>query len=193
MSQVEEKTVAEWCILRTSSSLTLRLAAALRDAGYQAWTPTEITTRRVSRSRKRVEHPTAITPSFVFVAHSSLTELIALARAPSQTHLVWDRHERRMVQRGFPHFTVFRSMGSYPRIADASLNPLRLIERRRKPTVKPTAFSKGDEVRYPDAGFEGLVGTVEGVRGRFALVQFPGLPIAVQIDPRYLQPVKQAA
>ena len=193
MSQVEEKQVDEWCILRTSPSQTLKLTTALCDAGYVAWTPSEITTRRMSRSRKRVEHPAPITPSFVFVSRDSLTELIALARSPSLTHLVWDREQRRMVQRGFPHFTVFRSMGAYPRISDASLNPLRLIERRRKPAVKPTAFKTGDEVRFPDAGFEGLVGKVEGVRGRYTLVAFPGLPIAVQIDPRHLQPVRQAA
>lgn len=193
MNALEDTSTGDWCILRTSASQTLKLTTALREAGYQAWTPVEITTRRVSRSRKRVEHPTAITPSFVFVPRASLTELIALARSPSQTHLVWDAEQRRMVQRGLPHFTVFRSMGAYPRVSDASLNPLRLIERQRKPAVKPTVFCRGDEVLFPDAGFEGLVGKVEGSRGKFALVLFPGMPIAVMIDPRYLQPATRAA
>jgi hypothetical protein len=145
------------------------------------------------RSRKRIERPIPITPSFVFVSRDRLTELIALARSASLNHLIWDKEQRRMVQRGFPQFTVFRSMGAYPRIPDASLNPLRSIERRRKPAVKPTSFAIGDQVQYPDAGFEGLTGKVEGIKGRYTLVQFPGLPIAVQIDPRYLQPVKHAA
>lgn len=185
--------MTDWCILRSPPSLTIRLTDALGAAGYTAWTPVEIVVRRVARSRKRIERRLPITPSFVFASYSSLTELIALARSESMTHLVWDRDQRRMVQRGFPQFTVFRSMGAYPRISDASLNPLRLIERRRKPAVKPTEFKVGDEVQYPDAGFEGLTGKVEGVRGRYTLVIFPGLPIAVQIDPRFLRPAQRAA
>lgn len=182
-----------WCILRTAPALTLRLASALREAGFEAWTPIEISTRRVSRTRLKVEQSTPITPSFVFAPFADLSALIALARSPAQSHLVWDKRQRRMVHMGLPYFTVFRSMGAYPRVSDASLNPLRLIERQRKPAVKPTVFRRGDEVLFPDAGFEGLVGKVEGSRGKFALVLFPGMPIAVLIDPRYLQPALRAA
>lgn len=185
--------VHDWCILRTSPSQTLKLAASLQEAGYEVWTPVEIVTRRLPRSRRRIEQMVPITPSFVFAAQESLGELIALARSAALSHLVWDKVERRMVQRGFPQFTLFRSMGAYPRVSDASLDPLRALERRLKPIVKPTTFALGDDVIYPDAGFQGLAGVVVGVRGRYTLVQFPGLPISVQIDPRYLQHAKLAA
>lgn len=185
-------TETTWCILRTSAGRTLSVASALIEAGYEAWTPTETIVRRATRSRKRVEEPSPITPSFVFVNRDRLTDLLTLSRSPSQTHLIWDSEQRKMVLRGIPHFSVFRFMGTYPAIADRDLEPLRRIERQGKPKAALRTFVAGDEVLYPDAGFEGLTGTVEGNRGRYVVVSFPGLPIQVKIDARHLR-LSQAA
>lgn len=192
MSQVEN-IGAQWCILRTSASQTLRLATALRDAEFNVWTPVEVVTRRASRSRKRVEQPTPITPSFVFADRSALSELLSLSYSPSMMYRVWDTEQRRMVLKGVPHFTVFRFIGAYPSIPDKALDPLRRIERQVRPKALVATFKDGDQVLYPDAGFEGLAGKVTGMKGRLVMVEFAGLPIPVQIDPRHLFPAKAVA
>jgi hypothetical protein len=182
-----------WCILRTSGSRTLTLRRALADAGFEVWTPTEENVKREGPGRKRVPEASAITPSFVFARFDRVRELAALSRAQAQTYQVWDAELRRMVIKGIPHFTVFRHNGAYPKVADRALDPLRVIEQRSKPKGKARTFVVGEEVRYPEAGFEGLPGTVEGTKGKFVLVAFEGLPITVQIEARSLAAYASAA
>lgn len=182
----QEDEIGGWCILRTTPSRTVPLTVSLSDAGFDVWTPIEVQVSRVGRARKRVERACPIVPAIVFGRHDRLTDLITLSRSPALTYQVWDAELRRMVTKGCPYFTVFRDNGRYPIIRDNALDPLRRVERRSRPKVDAHRFKEGEEVQYPDAGFEGLVGTVEGVQGRYSLVRFPGFPIAVKIDARYL-------
>jgi hypothetical protein len=185
--------MTDWCILRTAPSRTLGLAKALGEAGFEVWTSIEEQVRRAGRSRKRVEHQAPLTPSFLFARYDRVREPVAMSHSPSQTYQRWDSELRRMVTHGIPHFTVFRHLSAYPRVTDAALEPLRRIERSNKPKSKVRVFKLGEEVRYPDAGFGGLTGKVEGLQGRYAIVVFPGLPIAVKIDARHLIPFSAAA
>jgi transcription antitermination factor NusG len=183
----------DWIILRTSPGRTLGVAAALSKAGIEAWSPIATEVRREGRSRKRVEVDTPLTPSFVFARWAHKDELVAMERSPSQTYQVWDKDLRRMVAHGVPHFSLFRHLGDYPPVADSALDPLRRIERMSKPKSKVRTFQAGEAVQYQDAGFEGLTGTVESLRGKFAVVSFPGFPITVHIDARHLLPLQKVA
>lgn len=182
-----------WCILRTSGGNTLPVANALVDAGFEVWTPVEIQKRRIGRRREQREVPTAITPGIVFARESQLHDLVTMSRSPSLTHQVWNADLRRMEQRGCPFFSVFRYQGHYPRVTDRSLDPLRQAEQRAAPRDKVVALNPGQEVRCPEAGFDGLVGTVQLSKGRHALVVFPGFSIPIQIDVARLLPAKSAA
>lgn len=183
----------DWIILRTSAGQTLAVAAALNAADITAWTPSVIEVSRVGRSRKRIEVEAALTPSFVFARIAHQGELAAMARSPGQTYQVWDKDLRRMVLHGIPHFSLFKHLGEFAAIDDRALEPLRRLERASKPKSQVRTFLLGEEVQYQDAGFEGLVGTVEGLEGRYARVQFPGFPITVKIDARHLLPMQKAA
>lgn len=89
-----------WAILRTSGPSTLLLAKALREAGFDAWSPVEIQNRRRPRSKDRFEREVAVMPSYVFVDADRLVELLQIASKPMQTFLRWDAEARRMVAQG---------------------------------------------------------------------------------------------
>lgn len=175
-----------WCILRTAPSRTLRLVAALADAGFTVWTPTIQETKRIARSRKRKVVSVPMIPGFVFAQYDRVQDLYALSRSPAQTYQVWDSDERRMVTRGCPYFTTFRHLERFAWVDDCELDPLRLTEQRGRPKEALPTFRPGDKVKHPESGFEGLVGTVQETRGRYTLVMFAGLSIPVQIDPQHL-------
>lgn len=176
-----EKSAARWCILRMSPSRTLAVADALKDAGYDAWTPAEELTRRIGHARKRVTVPAPLLPSFVFARYDRLADLVAFSRAPALTFEVFDTELRRMVTKGCPFFRVFRHEGKYPWVSDRALDALRLAEQRGKPIVKARVFQPGEAVKCPDAGFDGLTGVVTTTRGRRALVCFEGFAIPISI------------
>lgn len=180
-------TTEAWCILRTAGSQTLPLARALRDAGFDAWAPISIRIDREGPARKRVEVEQPMAPSYVFAAFNRVADLVQLSHSPNMTWQAWDAEQRRMVSRGVPHFTVFRHLGKHPPIADRDLEPLRRIERASKPKGSLRVWTAGEAVRYSDAGFEGLAGTVVGLAGRYVVVSFPGLPVTVKIDARQLE------
>lgn len=182
-----------WCILRMSGGSTLPVANALTDAGFEVWTPAVQEERRVGKSRARRQVTAPLTPGFVFARDHQIHELVALSRAPSLTYEVWNREEERMERRGCPYFSVFRHQGRYPRVIDRSLDPLRQAEQRAAPRGKGLTFVAGQDVRCPEAGFDGLVGKVREMKGRHALVIFPGFSIPVQIDGARLLPAKSAA
>jgi hypothetical protein len=156
-----------WCILRTSSTRTLALAASLSEAGYEAWTPTEKRARLAGADRKLVEQELAILPGYVFARIARVSDLLALARSPSLAYQVWDSDRRKMVTKGHPHFSVFHQQGQVRGQSEVSLAPLRAIEaslqrdaerRRTKNAEKgdPPRFEEGQIVRVNRAGYEGL-------------------------------------
>lgn len=171
----------QWCILRTAPSRTLPLVAALEAAGYRAWTPQEARIVRIARSRDRREVAAPMMPTIVFADYERLPELVAISRLPPSRSM------------GVPGFSVFRYLDTYPRIADRALDALRLAEQRGRPRAAAPVFQKNDEVKFADAGFEGLVGKVEGTMGRYTLVSFPGFNIPIKISAHNLLPALSEA
>lgn len=160
-------TSAKWCILRCSAARTLALAASLRDAGYEAWTPVDHVTRRRSRSKAIVAFDAPMLPTYVF----------ARADANLMVHV--------SKQLGSPHpaFSVYQHAGRAPLLADAGLNHLRALEersadraRKRDGKAKAPRFAPGAVVRIADGqtAWRGMSGIVESEDGRDALVNFGG-------------------
>ncbi len=170
-----------WCILRTSGSSTMPLARGLREAGYDAWTPIEIQNRRRGHSRDRIDREAAIMPSYVFADAARLAELLALSKRPAQCYRRWDKAKAEFVIHGIPYFSVFRYDDRFPVIADGSLEPLRVIERRTAPKAIAPVFSQGDRVKLVEGGFAGMSGVVETSKGEYSLVCFPNFPIPIKI------------
>lgn len=173
--------MTDWCILRTAPSSTLRLAQSLNASGFETWTPIETVERHARRSTKRVLIIAPLMPSFAFSRAARLADLIELSRSPSLTYQVWDSEQRRMVTRGHPYFSLFHSAGEIALIPDRLLNPLRLSEQRVKPKGSARTFRPGDLVRLTEGAFEGLTGTVQGIKGKNAIIGFIGWPIPVTI------------
>lgn len=155
-----------WCILRTAPSRTVPLVAALVEAGFVAWTPQESRVVRVGHCRKQKEVTVPMTPTIAFADYDLLPALVALSRSPVSA---------------LPPFHVFRHLDTYPRVADRALDALRLAEQRGRPRALARVFHQDEAVKFADAGFEGLIGRVDGVRGRYTLVTFPGFNFPVQI------------
>lgn len=179
------RTTQGWCILRTSGASTMPLARALRESGFDAWTPIEIQTRRRPRSRNRYDQEAAIMPSYVFADAGRISELLILSKSPTQCYRVWDKDLRRFVTHGIPYFSVFRYGDRFPIIADGSLEPLRVIERRVGPKQ---CYNPGDRVKLVDGGFAGMSGVVEGTQGQFILVSFAGFHQPIKIASFHLHP-----
>lgn len=134
-----------WCILRCCGRATLRLAASLGDAGFEAWTPAREQVIRRSRWNvaRRVRVP--LTPSFVFADASRLNDLLDISNAPRKRH---------------PDFGVFRHQGQIPLIAAADLEPLRISEHKAVPKNK-RGIAEGSEVRITQGAYEGHIGVVD--------------------------------
>lgn len=162
----------DWCILRTAPRQTIDLARSLSEAGYETWTPVEAV--KVERRGKIVEEPRALIPSFVFADAAALAELVALSRSPSLLYQVWDSDQRRMVTKGVPQFTPFKTESGFGMIDDRDLAHLRLIERRRKPRGQIRLYAVGDRVKLTEGAYEGLAGIVTAVRGKKAEVSIAG-------------------
>lgn len=165
----------DWCVLRMSGPSTLPVAAALVEAGFDAWTPAEAKTVCVGPKRKEVERRFPLLPSFVFARYDRIHDLAAFVRSPQRVFNVWDREQRRMVSKGCPYFTLMRHGGQYVAVSDRSLDALRTSERLWQPLRELKTFKPGEVVRCPAAGFDGLVGTIEETRRRIAVVSFPGM------------------
>lgn len=181
----------DWCILRCAASRTLPVAAALTAAGFQSWTPIETIDVRCERTRKRKRRQQPITPTFVFGAYEQLNDLRQMQISATQGYKVWDCEARRLVSRGVPQFHLFRSGGKYPSISDLALEPLRRFELQRLPLVSPSKFEVGERVTLKGGGFEGLVVTIIGTKGRLLEVVFPGWPVGVLVDPRRVVTVSE--
>lgn len=161
----------EWVAVETASASTLRLAASLAEAGYEAFAPVEVIKRR-SRSGAKPETVTLpVIPRYVFVRAIHLADMIELSHSPSLLFQVWDAELRRMVTKGHPHFRLFKPMGEIRYIPDHQLDHLRFIDRKAKPL--PT-LNPGDPVRLEGAGFDGLRGEVVSSRKKRVRVKVIG-------------------
>lgn len=177
-----------WCILRTAPSRTLPLATALDAAGFRAWTPQETIVRCMPRSKAKKKISLPMMPMIVFADYEQLPIFHAISRMPVPKHDVWHEEQQRLVSHSLPSFSVFRHLDYYPRIADRSLDALRMAEQRGRPRTAPRVFQRGDAVRYADAGFEGLVGVVQSMKGRWTIVEFPGCNHPAMIPSNILLP-----
>lgn len=183
--------MSDWCILRTASRSTLRLAESLAEEGYEAWTPIETVKPNApaqgQRPRREKVDPDglvtrAMLPSFVFAKADRERDLLTLSRSPSMTYLIWDRDKRRMVVRGHPFFRLFHDAEGVAKVPDRALAPLRNIaQRRRKPRGVMPTWAVGDRVKLTEGCFGGLSGEVVelmGKKGKEVRVVFPGWPQA---------------
>lgn len=178
----------DWCILRCSNCKTLELARSLTDAGFEAWSPVEIVSRRARSGTKREETTLPLMASFVFAKADRLDDLIALSHSPTLNYIVWDSELRRMVTRGHPYFRLFRPNGDLRLIPDSQLGNLRKRDQSRRPRGKPREFAKGTPVRFTEGSFEGLYGVVEECRGGFATVTISDWAIPAHVATWLLQP-----
>jgi transcription antitermination factor NusG len=181
-----------WCILRTAPSRTVPLVKALAAAGFEVWTPQETSSRRAARSRIEKEVVVPITPSIAFAEYERLPELVMLSRMQSPRTKTWDDAARAWISKPVPPFSVFRFLDAYPRVADRDLDALRVAEQRVRPKGKVRTFAPGETVKLIGGGFEGLVGTVQGMRGQHTLVTFGDWDIPVAIAAVNLLPVPGA-
>lgn len=162
-------TSPQWCILRCSGPNTLPLLTSLTKAGFEVWTPVELITRRVPKANVKRRLENAMLPSYLFAAADRLIDLIQLANTPGKDHR---------------DFRVFKQLDRFPLIADATLAPLRLEERRKKPA--PEGLKAGDDVRMTDGAYAGLRGVVEKGGSKFAVVRVPGFQMSLKIAAYYL-------
>lgn len=161
-----------WIILRTRGAYTLSLCQSLAWASIEAWSPAETIINRNGESRSRRKRRIPVMPSFVFARAEHKAELQAIKEALTSPHPeFWFMHRR---------------SGGIAEIDDCELDPLRVVEQSAKPREEVRQWKNGERVRYPAAGFEGLVGVVEGRKGKLTLVCFAGLPAQAQIEPSRL-------
>lgn len=161
-----------WCILRTSPGRTLGLVAALTAAGYEAWTPSQMQTRRRPRSKVTFDLAVPIAPTFVFARAVHVRDLAA-AEA--------------MLVKPFPAFSIFRHAGRIPLVADGEVAGLREEETRNQEVweraverarvsaerAKRKRLVMGQRVRFGEkSAFAGMTGTVEQGGDRFVMAAF---------------------
>ena len=156
-----------WAVLRCAGPSTLPLATSL--AGFDVWTPTEIVTKRVPRANVKRKLTLALLPSYLFAPARYITDLLELAAKPIHEH---------------KDFHVWHTRQGIPLIADESLEPLRLAERKRKPLER--SLTPGEKVRLLDGGFEGLNGVIESARGEWAMVAIPGFRMPLKVATYHL-------
>lgn len=172
-----------WIVLRCSGRSTLRLAETLTQDGFSCWSPIE----RVRERGRRGKQSVPLLPTFVFASACHLWSLVALSEDPMSRH---------------DGFSVMRhgcGLG-YPIIRDSELDAVRKEERdlldaahRAALKAAPPKVEKGDEVRCPEAGFDGMTGIVESADKKFAWVRFPGAIRPAKIATYLLQPDQRKA
>lgn len=181
--------VTDWCIARAQGGQTLGLTKGLCEAGYRAWTPSEVILSRARRASPSKEVTVPLMPGIVFIDYARLAEVIALARS-NMNYQVWDAEQRRMVTRGLPYFRILRVDDRYARIRDSELAGVRMAESKGMVRAKRHTLKAGAAVRLMDGPFEGLRGTVESVKGTFAQVRFADWHLSVAIALHLLSEVK---
>lgn len=194
-----------WIILRTAPRSTLRLADTLNAAGFEAWTPRETRERLTGKRRDLTEFEAAILPQYVFADQEREAELLAMARAPEAGHIAWDAKLRRMVARGIPHFSVFKSDGRPKVLDDRALGAMRRLEAELReqaerrilrrmarilPKGPPPKFTAGQQV-VVDGAYEGLTLTVaENNEGKLVKLSHPDWLWPIEISAFKLEAVQ---
>ncbi|MBB4858275.1 hypothetical protein HNO88_001594 [Novosphingobium chloroacetimidivorans] len=102
-----------WCILQMSGGRTLAVTRSLRAAGFDVWAPTGMMRRARPRSRKYRDEPVALVSGVAFARLGDAPRLAAIVQAPVQEH---------------PPFSLLMQRGTYGKVTDASLDPLRQYE-----------------------------------------------------------------
>lgn len=149
-----------WCILRTAAPRTLSLAAALADAGYDAWTPSRMQKRRTLRGKtKLAEVEVPLMPTFVFVRANRLEDLRIALRMPVCP---------------YPAFSIFHFLGKPPRVENSEIERLRTEELRGRPRQGGDRFAPGASVRVEQGSWTGVTGEVVRTEGGFTIVCFGG-------------------
>lgn len=152
----------EWCILRCAGGSTVRLAAALQEAGFDAWTPMERTARRVRGGKAKERMVAAMTPTYVFVRDRHLTELRLLEQAGFTN---------------YPRFSIFRYNQAVVFVHHAALHLMRKREQESYVASLPsngtyyakargTPLGVGDQVTFNDGPLTGLPCSVRSSDGR---------------------------
>jgi transcription antitermination factor NusG len=152
-----------WCVLRTASRHTMRLAETLAGDGYEVWTPIETRMIRIPRKNVKREVKLPIMPSYVFAKAHQLVDLLLLADAADKAriHGVGAHSD----------FDVMRAFGRIPLVPDPHLTALRRLE--TKLTPKPKAektFIPGVIVKVGGGSFGGMTGRVERSDAGYTLV-----------------------
>jgi transcription antitermination factor NusG len=160
------ETAGDWFILRTAGRSTLPLASSLAEDGFEVWTPVRTMRVRVPRKNVRREVRLPMLPSYVFVRARHLNDLLDLS------HM--EERPRRCGGRKPAHrsFSIFRFLDQIQMVADASLDQLRLEERRAIPRTLGPKFVRDQIVRVGSGPFEGLRGRVERHESGYVLVIF---------------------
>lgn len=156
---------ATWVVLRCAGASTLPLARSLGEAGFEVWTPTETVTKRVPRTNVKRRITLPVMPGYLFADRAQLWDLVDLAE---------------QLIKGHRDFSVMRKPDlGYAVIADETLEPLRLVERKHTPVER--ALMAGESVKLLGGGFDGLHGVIETARGQFAMVRVNGFRGAIKV------------
>lgn len=161
-----------WCILTTSGARTLPLAASLREAGFEVYTPTRTAHIRKPRRPGKIVKQVPMAPTFVFARWKDLDELLAISRLPVSHH---------------PSFSFFRFNGQYPEVSNAEIERVREKERRAVPTRQRPTIPVGSAVRPDEGPYAGMSGVVRRSDGKYTLVAFGGW-MEVQIETFLISP-----
>ena len=154
-----------WCILRTSGSRTLKLAAALNAVQIEAWTPTVMVSRLPRGARlgtPKVEQAAPLIPTFVFARACHLPDLLGMLADPMPPAVP---------------FNVLRYGGRIPLVAEAGLSALRAAEERehrRRAKKRHHSIAAGTRISPSEGAWAGLTGVVESSTGKAAQVNFGG-------------------
>lgn len=180
--------MTSWIILRTAGHTTLRLAASLAEAGFETWTPVETVTLRARRGHKREEVPSPLMPGYAFAQAERKMELLALSHSPALIYQIWDSSQRRMVTKGYPHFTLFRPLGGHDEVPEAQLANLRRLDGLRRPKGPLRQWEQGDRIRLTDGAYAGLSGEVLRWFGEQTTIAIDGWALQPTVSTRLLHP-----
>lgn len=181
-----------WCILRTGGARTLPLAASLAAAGFNAWTPQQVTYVAPTKRKPASQRAAPIVPTFVFVGSQHVDDLFRCHALPVSPHPAFSilqvaggvpliggrslaalREEEARAQRMFDALAEARDRDHARRLR---ADQLRTEQARRKALrTEIKAIDAGATVEVTDApAFAGMVGTIISGNGRSYVVGFGG-------------------
>jgi len=179
-----------WCILRMAGPRTLKVVESLRRAGYEIWTPATKRRRSLPRSTKYRDVEIAALPTFAFARYRDVADLNEITLAPHSDH---------------PTFSILRHRGTFARVEDAALYPLREYQAdldarweaftksdrlsKKKRSGRAARYVMGQRVHLPDTAFHGLAGHVVEVRRNGDLIIVFESGGKATVNPCFVEPV----